>query len=113
MRLTLDALIVLDSIHRNGSFAAAANELHRVRSALTYTIQKLERDLGVTLFDRTEHRAKLTPIGKILIHEGSNLLRMATDLERTIKRLKTGWEEEIFIAVDDTISIPKLYPLIE
>lgn len=113
MRLTLDALIVLESIARNGSFAKAADELHRVRSALTYTIQKLENDLGVTLFDRTEHRAKLTPMGKILLEEGNQLLKSANDLERTIKRLKTGWEQEIFIAVDDTISIPKLYPLIK
>ena len=113
MRLTLDALIVLEAIHRNGSFAAAANELHRVRSALTYTVQKLESDLGVALFDRTEHRAKLTSIGKVLLQEGSNLLRAASDLEQTIKQLQTGWEEEIIIAVDDTITIPKLYPLIE
>jgi DNA-binding transcriptional LysR family regulator len=113
IRLTLDALIVLESIDRNGSFAAAANELHRVRSALTYTVQTLERDLDVTLFDRSGHRAKLTPIGKVLLHEGNDILRSAYDLERRIKRLKTGWEEEIFIVVDDIISIPKLYPLLE
>jgi DNA-binding transcriptional LysR family regulator len=113
MRLTLDALIVLESIDRKGSFAAAADELHRVRSALTYTVQTLERDLDITLFDRSGHRAKLTPIGKVLLQEGNDLLRSANDLERRIKRLKTGWEEEVFIVVNDIISIPKLYPLIE
>ena len=45
MRISLDALLVLDSIARNGSFAAAGEELHRVPSAITYTIQKLEQDL--------------------------------------------------------------------
>lgn len=113
MRLTFDALIVLESIHRNGSFSAAADELHRVRSALTYTVQKLESDLGVTLFDRTGHRTKLTSIGKVLIEEGNHILRSANDLEQTIKRLQTGWEEAISIAIDDTISIPKLYPLVK
>lgn len=113
IRLTLDALIVIESIHRNGSFAAAADELHRVRSALTYTVQTLERDLDVILFDRSGHRAKLTSIGKVLLQEGNDILRSANDLERRIKRLQTGWEEEIFIAIDDVISIPKLYPLIE
>jgi DNA-binding transcriptional LysR family regulator len=35
MRLTLDALLAIDAIDRKGSFAAAAQELHRVPSALT------------------------------------------------------------------------------
>ena len=113
IRLTLDALTVLESIARNGSFAAAADELHRVRSALTYTVQTLERDLDIVIFDRTGHRAKLTPLGKVLLQEGNDLLRSASNLERRLKRLQTGWEEEIFIAIDDAISIPKLYPLVE
>jgi DNA-binding transcriptional LysR family regulator len=39
MRLSLDALLVIDAIDRKGSFAAAAHELHRVPSAVTYTVQ--------------------------------------------------------------------------
>ena len=50
MRLTLDALLVIDAIDRKGSFAAAAHELHRVPSAVTYSVQKLEEDLDVLLF---------------------------------------------------------------
>ena len=34
--ITLDALEVLDAIDRKGSFAAAANELFRVPSAISY-----------------------------------------------------------------------------
>ena len=60
---------------------AAADELHRVRSAVTYTIQKLEQDLDVTLFDRIGHRAKLTASGEALLNEGKNLLRMVADLD--------------------------------
>ena len=56
-RLSLDALTALDAIARQGSFAAAAKELHRVPSALSYTIQKMEDDLGVRLFDRTARKA--------------------------------------------------------
>jgi len=40
MKLTFDALIVLDAIHREGSFAAAAKVLHRVPSAITYSMKK-------------------------------------------------------------------------
>ena len=50
--LSLDALQVLDAIERRGSFAAAADELQRVPSAISYSVQKLEASLGVTLFQR-------------------------------------------------------------
>ncbi len=43
--LTLEAIRVLDAIDRRGSFAAAADELGKVPSALSYTVQKLEDEL--------------------------------------------------------------------
>ncbi|MGE0558719.1 MAG: LysR family transcriptional regulator [Burkholderiales bacterium] len=103
MKLSLDALLVIDAIDRKGSFAAAAHELHRVPSALTYTVQKLEEDLDVLLFDRRGHRAKLTPAGHELLNEGRHLLRAAGDLEARVKRVATGWEAELRIACDGII----------
>lgn len=100
MRLSLDALLVIDAIDRKGSFAAAAHELHRVPSAVTYTVQKLEEDLDVLLFDRRGHRAKLTPAGHELLNEGRHLLHAAGDLEARVKRVATGWEAELRIAFD-------------
>jgi DNA-binding transcriptional LysR family regulator len=103
MRLSLDALLVLDAIDRKGSFAAAAAELHRVPSAVTYTVQKLEEDLDVLLFDRRGHRAKLTAAGRELLDEGRRLLRAAGELEARVKRVATGWEAELRVAYDDVI----------
>jgi DNA-binding transcriptional LysR family regulator len=103
MRLSLDALLVIDAIDRKGSFAAAAHELHRVPSAITYTVQKLEEDLDVLLFDRRGHRAKLTAAGCELLNEGRHLLRAAGDLEARVKRVATGWEAELRIACDGII----------
>lgn len=103
MRLSLDALLVLDAIDRKGSFAAAAHELHRVPSAVTYTVQKLEEDLDVQLFDRRGHRAKLTAAGREMLDEGRVLLRAAGELESRVKRVATGWEAELRVAYDDVI----------
>jgi len=113
MKLTLEALQVIDAIARKGSFAAAANELFRVPSAMTYTVQKMEQDLGVVLFDRSKHRAKLTPVGQELLNEGRHLLRAAVDLECRIKRVATGWEAELNIAFDDLLPMERLLPLIK
>lgn len=113
MSLTLDALTVLDAIDRKGSFAAAAEEIYRVPSAISYTVQKLEQDLDITIFDRSGHRAALTPAGKALLEEGRHLLRAAHDLENHVKRISTGWEAELSIAVEAIISLSKFIPLVE
>ena len=91
MRLTLDALLVLDAIDRAGSFAAGAEQLFRVPSAVSYTIHKLEQDLGVTIFDRSGHRAKLTRVGEQLLRDGRELLRLAEEVERKVKQVDAGW----------------------
>ncbi|MES9957150.1 MAG: LysR family transcriptional regulator [Sedimenticola sp.] len=113
MRLTLDALLVLDAIDRKGSFAAAAEELHRVPSAITYTIRKLEQDLDLRLFDRSGHRATLTEAGQKLLDDGRALLRAANELEAAVKRSATGWESELRIALTDILPMDTLFDLVE
>src|SRR5258708_4532114 len=113
MRISLDALLVLDSSCRNGSFAAAGEELHRVPSAITYTIQKMEQDLEVSLFDSSGHRARLTEAGEALLREGRHLLRAATDIECRVKHVANGWETELRIAVDDLVPTERLFPLLK
>lgn len=111
--ISLDALLVLDAIARRGSFSAAAEELHRVPSSVTYAIQKLEESLGVTLFDRRGHRAHLTPAGEALLREGRDLLTMADGVARNVKRIATGWEAELRIAVGDLMPYAKVLELCE
>ncbi len=112
MKLTLDALNVLDAIDQSGSFAAAAEHLYRVPSAISYTIQKLEQDLGTPVFDRSGHRAVLTSAGKTLLEEGRRLLLAAHELENQIKRIATGWETELRIAMDTLIPANNLLSLV-
>jgi DNA-binding transcriptional LysR family regulator len=112
MNLTLESLHILDAIDRKGSFAAAAVELDRVPSALTYSVRKLEEDLDVLLFDRRGHRAKLTAAGQELLTEGRHLLRAAGELEQRVKRTASGWEAELRIVTDNIIPFEKMLPLI-
>jgi len=113
MRLSLDSIAVLDAIDRHGSFAAAAEALHRVPSAITYAVQKLEEDLDVQLFDRSGHRAQLTAAGSELLREGRRLLTAADEIESRVKRVATGFEVELRIAVDSLIPMERLFPLLE
>ena len=103
LKLSLDALLTVDTIARRGSFAAAAKELFRVPSTISYTIAKLEEDLGVQLFERFGPRVELTPAGAELLKEGRYLLKAAGDLERRVRRVASGWETEFTIAIDSML----------
>ncbi len=100
LKLSLDALQILDAIDRRGSFAAAGKALHKVPSTISYTVSKLEQDLGVQLFDRVGPRADLTEAGQALLEEGRHLLRAARELELRVRRVASGWEAELTLAVD-------------
>src|SRR3546814_18772724 len=94
MKLTLEALRILDTIDRKGSFGAAAAALDRVPSALTYSVRNLEEDLDLLLFDRRGHRAKLTPAGQEFLTEGRPLLPAAPELAPPAQRTATGWQAD-------------------
>lgn len=112
-KLTLEALEVLDAIDKKGSFAAAAAALYRVPSAVTYSVQKLEEDLGVTLFKKEGRRSVLTPAGKILLTQGRELLDAAERLIETTRQVSTGWESHFNIAIDSALCFDVIYPHLE
>ena len=111
-RLTLEALEVLDAIERKGSFAAAAAALYKVPSALTYSVQKIEEDLGITLFVREGRRSVLTPAGRLLVEQGRQLLEAADRLVEQSRQVDSGWESRVNIAVDSVYGVEKLFPLV-
>ena len=61
---------MMDVIARTGSFAAAARELGKVPSSLTYSVRQLEDALDVLLFDRRSRQARLTAAGEELLERG-------------------------------------------
>lgn len=110
--ITIDALKVLDAIDRKGSFAAAASELFRVPSAISYTVQKLEEDLNVEIYDRTGHRAALTPAGRYLLEEGRSLLEAAENLAHTTRQVAQGWETRLCIGFNSLLPADCLFDAI-
>ncbi|MFV0575360.1 MAG: LysR family transcriptional regulator [Vibrio sp.] len=110
--LTLEALQVLDAIARKGSFAAAANELNRAPSSLSYQVQKLEQDLDLVIFDRSGHKAVFTEAGRLLLERGRSILIAAQDLVEDANILAHGWELEITLAYD-LMPISFFFPLVQ
>ena len=111
--LTPEALTMIDTIARSGSFAAAARELGKVPSALTYSVRQLEDALDVLLFDRRSRQARFTAAGTELLNEGRRLLAESAAVAHRVKRVASGWETQLSIAVDDVISRSTLFDLCE
>jgi molybdate transport repressor ModE-like protein len=102
--LTPDSIDLIGAVHRAGSMAAAARELGVVPSALTYRVRQLEDALDVLVFDRSSRQAKLTEAGKELLREGNRLLLELDAVANRVKRLATGWESQLTVAVDSVMS---------
>ncbi|MBT0568957.1 LysR family transcriptional regulator [Curvibacter sp. CHRR-16] len=111
--LTPDALAMLQTIHKLGSFAAAARELGLVPSALTYRVRQIEDALDVLLFDRSSRQAKLTEAGHELLREGNRLLEEIDAIANRVRRVATGWEPQLTIAVDTMIARAPIMELCE
>ncbi|MBQ4861560.1 LysR family transcriptional regulator [Pseudoalteromonas sp. MMG013] len=110
--ITIEALKALDAIDKKGSFAAAAQSLYKVPSALTYTIKKLEDDMGTPLFDRSKQRAVLTPAGKLVLAHGRNILQATNEMVDAVAQLASGWERQLRIARDTVIPPDILFELL-
>ena len=111
--VSLEALLVLDAIEYRGSYAAAAEQLNKVPSALSYVVQKLEDQLNVTIFVRQGRRAVLTPAGKHLLIEGRKVLLAINALSEQTQTIANGWEPKIRIACDSIMDIKQVFTSIQ
>lgn len=109
--LTPEALSMMDTIARTGSFAAAARELGKVPSALTYNVRQLEDALDVLLFDRRSRQAQLTAAGEELLREGRRLLLQIDAVANRVQRVALGWETQLTLAVDNAIAPRAMFDL--
>jgi DNA-binding transcriptional LysR family regulator len=111
--LTPDALAMLQSIDAAGSFAAAARAMGMVPSALTYRVRQIEDALDVLLYDRSSRQAQLTEAGAELLREAARLLNDIDAVANRVKRVATGWEPQLTIALDTVISKATVMELCE
>lgn len=95
---------MLQTIERRGSFASAARELGLVPSALTYRVRQLEDALDVLLFDRSSRQARPTAAGRELLREAARLLDDMDAVANRVRRVATGWEAVLTVAVDSIVS---------
>jgi len=105
---SLEHLEVLEAIAREGSFAGAGRATHRSTPAVSYAVRSLEQALGVPLFDRSGHRARLTPAGRLLLIEARRVLERGRELQQVARLLRQDWEPELVVVVDGLLPMDKV-----
>jgi len=99
-KISLDQWATLVAVVEAGTYARAAQRLHKSQSTLTYAVQKLERLLGVAVFEKHGRKAELTPVGEMLYRRGKALVEGAARLEHGAGVLAQGWEPRIRLAAE-------------
>ncbi|BDH46144.1 transcriptional regulator [Salmonella enterica subsp. enterica serovar Choleraesuis] len=97
------SLEVVDAVARTGSFSAAAQELHRVPSAVSYTVRQLEEWLAVPLFLRRHRDVELTEAGRFFLHEGRVVIKKMLATRLQCQQIANGWRGHLSIAVDNIV----------
>lgn len=83
-----------------GGFNYAAESLHLSQSAISYTIGKMQEQLGIPLFKLEGRKAQITEEGRALLHRSRNLIKEALEIEALAESLRKGWKAEVRLMVD-------------
>ncbi|MEX0809843.1 MAG: transcriptional regulator GcvA [Dongiaceae bacterium] len=105
---SLTALRAFEAAARNGSFKAAAGELHVTEAAVSRQIRLLEADLGVRLFDRLNRRVELTQIGAAYFASIREAFDIVDGSTRRVSRRKS--RRTLVLAVDPGLAVRWLIP---
>lgn len=103
MKIDIDSFVVFECIVTQGSFAKAADKLGRVQSNISYQVNKLEQQLGIELFDRSQYRAELTPAGRAILVECRRLLAQVSHISGLASSYQQGWESNLMIVIDGAL----------
>jgi DNA-binding transcriptional LysR family regulator len=109
-KANLDAWHVLRTVIDAGGFAQAANQLQRSQSAISYSVNKLEEQLGLELLTIQGRRAVLTPNGAQLLARSRDLLSEYEDMLELASELQKGHEQALSVWVDGLCPVQALKP---
>lgn len=104
MIIQTEALRVVETVARYRSFTAAAERLHKVPSAISYTVRKLEENIGTQLFSREGKQVELTNEGRYFLEHARDILRGLEMLQADITQLHGGVEQQLRIGLNNLLN---------
>ncbi len=112
-RTTAEQWAWLAAVVDEGGFAQAADALHRSQSTVSYTLHRLQDQLGLTLLEPRGRRTMPNADGLLLLARARRIVADLVALEQLASSLKAGWEAELRLTIDAAFPRDRLLPVLE
>ena len=109
INITLKQLRYFDAVTRTGHFGRAAEACAISQPAMSMQIKELEETLGISLFDRSARKVRLTGFGEEFSQRARDLLRSAEELGDMARTARDGLMGRLRLGIIPTIA-PYLLP---
>ena len=106
--MELRTLRAFKTVARTLNVTEAARELHYAQSSVSDQIQALERELGVSLLDRSQRRLRLTPQGELLAAYAGRIFDLIEEAMFAVARPVS----ELVVGALETVSVYLLPPVL-
>ncbi len=113
MWITIDQILTLKTISDLGSINAAAEHLNKAKSAISYSIDKLEEQIGFKVLDRTHYRIQISEKGKNFLYRSQNLLNEWKLLHQEVEKIASGVEMKLSLSATAIYPTSKLNPMLQ
>ncbi|MDO4511139.1 MAG: LysR family transcriptional regulator [Bacteroidales bacterium] len=107
--MTLQQLKYVIAVNKHRNFAKAAEACEVTQPTLSAMLQKLESELNVRIFERTNKAVVPTPVGQKIIRQAEKTLSEAAVLEAIVGQEKDTVSGELNLSAGPTIS-PYILP---
>ena len=98
--LDIRHLRTLTALRDSGSMVEAARRLHLTQSALSHQLKDLEDRLGTALFERKSRPVRFTRAGLEVLQLADRVLPMISQTERTLKKIQSGHDGRLHMAIE-------------
>jgi len=102
-------LTYISAVARNGHFGRAAESCHVSQPALSSQIKKLEKELGVVIFERDNKSVRLTDVGADIVRLAEEALGVVSRIRMTAGAAKDPFSGQLRLGFIPTIA-PYLVP---
>lgn len=88
-----------EAVSRLNSFTKAAKEHHVAQPSITVSIRKLEEELGIALFERSNNRIKLTLQGQLFLERANAILSEVKGVQQLVKDIRQDKKQHLRLGV--------------
>ncbi|KAB0495370.1 LysR family transcriptional regulator [Pseudomonas vancouverensis] len=106
-------LVHVLGLAKNLTFSRASVDVNLSQPALSRSIQSIEAELGVMLFERTKRGVSLTPYGKVFTERARKIVLETNELRRDLALMQRGEYGELSIGLGSTAAIVLIEPLLD